>query len=147
MVFLSDQASVPLSPPEIIDYRLPTSVIPIEYDVELQPNMYDGPADAFTFDGFVGIRMRVLQATNKITLHSNQLTLGSTRNLTATDTSQAPAILSEEIDTKRQFLIFHLDQDLNPGTEYLLQMNFKGSLKDDLAGLYLSQYQQGNATV
>lgn len=126
--------------------RLPLSVKPLAYDVELKPNLYDGPVEEFTFDGYVQIKLEVMESTNNITLHSNKLTiLDDSYSLRDSADSDVP-IRNYEFDTERQFLIFYLLNDLTQG-EYFLQMNFSGPLTDDLTGLYLSQYERDNRTV
>lgn len=46
-----------------------------------------------------------------------------------------------------QQLVIKLSDDLEPSASYTLSMDFAGPLTDDLRGLYLSTYTQGNETV
>lgn len=110
--------------------------------------MYTGDPKNFTFEGHVHIKMKVNSPTNNITLHINKLTIdNSSLNLREVSGSHAPHIEHYDLDLARQFIIFHLDGDLETGKEYIIIMNFVGPLADDLAGLYLSSYERGNDTV
>ncbi|XP_052694307.1 aminopeptidase Ey-like isoform X2 [Crassostrea angulata] len=129
------------------DVRLPRSVLPELYTVELQPNLYDGPPEEFTFNGTVRIRLKCHQPTNNITLHSNQLNLTEEIRVTSADSSHSVHYRSHEFDTKRQFLIIFTNVPLQQGHYYDLDLAFIGPLKDDLHGLYLSSYQRNNKTI
>lgn len=138
----------PSTPVVVTDVRLPTALEPILYDVELQANMYMGDPTNFTFEGYVHIKMRVNSATNNITLHINKLTIdNSSLSLTEDDGGSAPNIDHYDLDLARQFIIFHLDANLETDKEYTIKINFVGPLTDDLVGLYLSSYERGNDTV
>ena len=119
------------------------------YTVELQPNMYEGPADQFTFNGSVNIRMKCESPSRNLTVHSNKLNVtdGTLRVRAESATETGFDLVSHEFDLDRQFLIVHLNQDTVPGHFYHLYLEFVGPLKDDLNGLYLSSYQRNNETV
>lgn len=129
------------------DVRLPRSVLPELYTVELQPNLYDGPPEEFTFNGSVRIRVKCHQSTNNITLHSNQLNLTEEIRVTSADSSHSVHYQSHEFDTERQFLIIFTNVPLQQDHYYDLDLAFIGPLKDDLHGLYLSSYQRNNQTM
>lgn len=46
-----------------------------------------------------------------------------------------------------QQLIVYLSGTTSPNTQYKLSMDFAGALTDDLRGLYLSEYKEGNTTM
>ncbi|GAB1605731.1 hypothetical protein Ahia01_000855400, partial [Argonauta hians] len=130
------------------DVRLPASIIPIVYDVELQPYIYEGPPENFTFDGYVNINMKCLNNCTNITLHSHLLNINeSSVDLSSTTSDKVPTVNGMVFDKKRQFLIFNLSDPLENGHEYNIRMNFTGNLRDDLNGLYRSSYKRGNKTV
>ncbi|XP_060075201.1 aminopeptidase N-like [Ylistrum balloti] len=137
------------APSQTVDVRLPTSLKPELYKVELKPNMYADDPSTFTFDGDVDIRMECVQATRNITVHINLLniTAGSIQVTAEDQTEPALSMTSFELDTERQFLIVHLSRDLVPTKFYHLALAFVGPLKDDLHGLYLSSYKRGNESV
>ena len=133
-----------------MDVRLPSSLEPLYYDLELQPFMYSGNADEFSFRGYVSITLSCRHGTDNVTLHINKLSIvdGSV-TLTSESGSQSPApgVTSWEEDKVRQFLVIHLDRELQVGDKYKVAVNFTGPLKDDLHGLYLSSYERGNKTM
>ncbi|XP_052782181.1 putative aminopeptidase-2 isoform X1 [Mya arenaria] len=131
------------------DVRLPTHLVPDLYDIVLQPNMYSGDPESFTFDGYVKIHMTANSTGRNVTVHANKLNIqeGSIK-FGKKDGSSGPSYRNlRETDKQRQFEIFFLDQDVIAGQEYFIEMNFTGPLIGDLAGLYLSQYKRGNETV
>ncbi|KAK7497860.1 hypothetical protein BaRGS_00010994 [Batillaria attramentaria] len=133
----------------VTDVRLPLSLDPVYYDVELQPFMYGGNPGAFSFRGFVRIVLKCLTATDNVTLHINKLNIANDtiRFSAESPTSSDPVYTSWTEDKVRQFMIVHLDRAMTAGQNYVLQMNFTGPLTDDLHGLYLSSYPRGNQTV
>lgn len=96
------------------------------------------------------IRIRCAQATDNITLHTNELeidpkTLSLTRVGAPAHSQSGPKILELSQDRQLQYSIVKLDAPLEPASEYLLAMDFSGSLNDDLAGFYKIKYQRQNS--
>ncbi|KAK3095167.1 hypothetical protein FSP39_010973 [Pinctada imbricata] len=134
------------SPTSSRDVRLPRNIKPDLYTVELQPNMYEGPAKDFTFNGTVKIKMICVISTPEVVLHINKLNITGSITLSAVDDSSF-AYVSHSFDSVRQFIIIRGNKDLIAGHNYTIEMSFIGPLKDDLHGLYLSSYKRGNKTV
>lgn len=55
-------------------------------------------------------------------------------------------IPAPQFDPQRQFLTFRLNEFLQTSRTYELSMDFRGPLKNDLKGLYLSSYTHGGQT-
>lgn len=118
--------------------RLPRSIIPEHYDVELQPYIIP---DNFTFDGKVRILIKVLEPTDNVTLHIHNMTVDpDSVKLTEAQSGDAVEIASTSEDTEKQFYILHLKANLMKDTQYEVSMVFLGSLTDQLAGFYRSSY-------
>ncbi|KAK7096269.1 hypothetical protein V1264_005581 [Littorina saxatilis] len=135
---------------KVKDVRLPRSLEPLYYDLELQPFMYSGNVDEFSFRGYVSIVLDCREATNNVTLQANKLMIidGTvTFSALSSTTSSVPAVTSWELDEERQFLVIHLDEEMKVGEKYVAALNFTGPLKDDLHGLYLSSYVRGDKPV
>ncbi|GFY23262.1 uncharacterized protein TNCV_3939581 [Trichonephila clavipes] len=116
--------------------RLPRSVVPDHYDVELQPFIFPGN---FTFEGKVRIVIRVLEPADNVTLHINNVTVREESvRLNGPD---APGVASVSEDKERQFFILHLKSNLVAGRQYEVQLDYLGSLNDQLAGFYRSSYK------
>lgn len=122
--------------------RLPRSVEPEHYDVELQPYIIP---DNFTFDGKVKILIKVLEGTDNVTLHINNITVDTaTLRLIEAASGDQVEIASTSEDAERQFYILHLKNNLKQGSMYEVYMEFLGSLTDQLAGFYRSSYTDGD---
>lgn len=117
--------------------RLPRSIIPEHYDVELQPYIIP---DNFTFDGKVRILIKVLEPTNNVTLHIHNMKVDAESvKLTEVQSGEAIDFVTSE-DTEKQFYILHLRSNLMKDTQYEVSMVFVGFLTDQLAGFYRSSY-------
>ncbi|XP_053377176.1 aminopeptidase N-like isoform X1 [Mercenaria mercenaria] len=135
--------------PRLKDVRLPTSLVPVHYDLRLQPEMYSTDPSKFIFEGKVAIDLNCTQATRNVTLHINMLniTKDSIVFKLKSGSGSTPHYVKHTEDKERQFLIIQLDKDTTPGSQYQLSMDFVGPLRDDLQGFYLSSYKEGNQTV
>lgn len=135
---------------EKIDYRLPTNLKPIEYNVMLTP--YIGTPErygnrSFTFDGQVSILYKCVEPTNRIVLHELDIVVHKIRLGAARQRSQEVPMSRVEHDAKREFLIINLDSPCVRNTQYTLSVEYMGHLNDILAGFYRSSYLDENKTV
>ncbi|XP_077524917.1 aminopeptidase N-like isoform X2 [Amblyomma americanum] len=137
----ADQAAVespsdhqPPAKPPPKNLRLPRSLVPVHYDVELKPTLEGN----FTFAGSVAILVKCATATSSVTLHVKDL------NVSDVSVSEAAGSRMEhdkyDEDKSLQFLVISLKRPLAAGSNYTIRMNFVGSLNDDLAGFYRSSY-------
>ncbi|CAG2058063.1 unnamed protein product [Timema podura] len=120
------------------DYLLPTSVVPIHYDIKLIPYLDD---DNFTFDGEVNIKVRAEEVTDVITLHQND-TIIEESTVTVTDlmTNINLIIVNQTYEALYHFYRLHLEENLQVGREYEINIKYKGYLRDDMQGLFKSSY-------
>nr|CAD7396262.1 unnamed protein product [Timema cristinae] len=120
------------------DYLLPTSVVPIHYDIKLIPYLDD---DNFTFDGEVNIKVRAEDVTDVITLHQND-TIIEESSVTVTDliTNINLIIVNQTYEALYHFYRLHLEENLLVGREYEINIKYKGYLRDDMQGLFKSSY-------
>ena len=58
---------------KVRDVRLPTWLKPESYIVEMKPDIYQDDPDDFTNTGTVKVTMTCINATNRVTIHSNKL--------------------------------------------------------------------------
>ncbi|CAG5121270.1 unnamed protein product, partial [Candidula unifasciata] len=132
--------------PRSASYRLPDSMIPLYYQVTLQPRMYNTDPDKFVFKGSVKIHMRCHSPTNNITLHASGLILKRTSVKFFPEERSFlgdPKYTHFVKDKERQFVTFWLDKTTE---HYWLQMDFKGPLRTEPVGLYYSEYMDNNVT-
>ena len=133
------------------DVRLPKSLRPLTYNLEIQPNLYGEDPNSFTFDGKLTIKISCKEETNIITLHGRDLDIPHDSIKFQPEVMGDPSygkatFVSLTEDINKQFLTFTLSDNLVPGKNYLLEMTFSGPLKTDLKGLYLSSYQEEGKT-
>ncbi|KAJ8311343.1 LOW QUALITY PROTEIN: hypothetical protein KUTeg_010698 [Tegillarca granosa] len=133
---------------KINDVRLPRTITPIQYDLELQPNLYGSDPEIFNFEGFVRIKLQCVEKARNITLNSNKLLIDVDSIVVVPDDGNVPNPKYTDLttDAARQFAVISLDNELIPGKTYTLEMKFSGPLKTDLKGLYLSSYQEAGTT-
>lgn len=111
---------------------LPDDVIPVSYDLALEPDL-----ERFTFDGVVTITCDVQVATDVITVHARELTISE-----ATFKPEGAAVMEANtiaLKKKAQTASFTFDEPLPTGSG-ALKLKFRGCLNDQMAGFYRSQY-------
>jgi puromycin-sensitive aminopeptidase len=113
-------------------YRLPRHVIPMRYDLRLEPDLTTA-----TFVGRVTITMTVKQATKTILLNAVDLVIQSAV-VEDLNGRQFEAPIELEPKTQRAGLSFR--EPIQPG-EWRLHLSFHGKLNDQLRGFYRSTYK------
>lgn len=118
----------------------------------------------------MSIRIKCTEATDNITLHTNELELnertislqlapqseptGTTAasrlallaNHQRRKSANLPKVKGLSADKQLQYSIIRLDSQLEAGQEYVLGIDFVGTLSDDLAGFYRIKYQRQNSS-
>ncbi|KAA8498243.1 Puromycin-sensitive aminopeptidase [Porphyridium purpureum] len=125
---------------------LADAVAPVRYVLTLEPCL-DAPAegqkpdDVFVFDGHVAIELDVRRATANIEVNAHELTAHSAVLKAADGVSDAGvAVTGMHHDVKKQVLTIQTDKELALG-KCVLEIHFKGSLNDKMAGFYRSAYK------
>ncbi|XP_069139371.1 aminopeptidase Ey-like [Argopecten irradians] len=142
--------NTPTSPPaRITDTRLPTSVKPLHYVIQLRPEFYNNRPETFIFNGTVAITVECQDSTNNITLNIAQQTLTATPTVEALTVGEAsPVVLRTTRDTVRQFLVLSLDKSLVAGSQYIVRIGFEDVLSNTvLLGMYVSTYRDEAANM
>lgn len=121
-----------------IDYRLPTHVKPVHYEITIMPDL-----ENFTFDGLVKIEVEVQEETNNITLHVNELEVTYLVLVTTSNQDLEPSSLTN--DTEKHFLIVNFEEKLAIGTYYINAI-YNGLVNDGTTGFYRASYvdEEGN---
>ncbi|CAG2107133.1 unnamed protein product, partial [Medioppia subpectinata] len=121
------------TPPPDIELLLPKTVRPKHYDLTVEPNH-----ETNVFTGRVTVEIEVIDATDVIKIHANELTVSGAK---VVDKSGADLkISSTSEDTKKQFYIIQLEQPLSKEATYQLSLSFSGSLIGKIIGFYKSSY-------
>lgn len=119
-----------------LDYRLPNSTIPISYNIWLSTSIHLGD---FSFNGQVDIRIRAINNTQEIKLHYRELTIQGIDLLSGTGTTIQTDV-SHSFQAELEFLVITPAAGLVANQEYIVQIRYEGTLRDDDAGFYRSSY-------
>ncbi len=133
--------------------RLPTSLYPLHYDLELIPDFYDSEPPFF-FDGSVRIRIECRRFTNIIYLNSYQLSVADESIQIFVDpespvSAEDPEWVSTEVDDDFRFYKIFLDRFLTEDAWYVLELSFSGEIRPPSVnrGLWWDSYiDQGEGT-
>ncbi|KAL5244511.1 hypothetical protein ACI65C_011922 [Semiaphis heraclei] len=125
-------------------FRLPDNSNPLSYDLWFAPNMTD-----WTFKGGAKIIVNVITPnTDTLTLNFNSLTVTSlsVKDVTNTESSRdVPYSSINYVSINEQFEI-HFNKALVKNRNYQLNINYTGSIRDDMTGLYKSSYVEDGVT-
>ncbi|XP_030080693.1 aminopeptidase N [Drosophila hydei] len=119
-------------------YRLPNNTEPLEYNIDLTTNVHKGETE---FQGTVIISLKVLEPSTDIVVHARQLEILTVtiRKSNAAESTAVP--LDVEEDKDREFLkLSAQDLTFEQDTTWLLTIKYKGNLRTDNGGFYLSSY-------
>jgi puromycin-sensitive aminopeptidase len=111
--------------------RLPTTVVPSHYDLELAPDL-----DAATFAGTAEVAVIVTEATDEVILHALDLEI-SEAWLESTEGGRIDATAS--FDAPSETVTLALAATAEPGA-WALHTRFTGELNDKLVGFYRSTF-------
>jgi aminopeptidase 2 len=120
------------------EYRLPLTVTPEKYTITLTPNY----TDFATFIGEVEILVTAKTAGNNISLHYDNMTIES-RSVTELDGTELVLDGDNDYSYDKTTNIYTLtlsNQNLVLGTQYKINIKYRGHLLDDMAGFYRSFY-------
>lgn len=116
-------------------YRLSDDVIPLSYELKMIPDL-----KTFTFSGEAEIKVRVNNPTNKIELHSKELTIKDSKVMRG----NRLIISDHKVDEQNELYVIQTQQSLTVGMEYVLEFEFEGVLNDNMKGFYRSSYTIGD---
>ncbi len=109
--------------------RLSKYVVPIEYDIELKPDL-----DNFTFEGVETITLDILKPTKVLTLHSKEIEVITVRS--------GELFGKVSYNEKSETVSFAFPKNIQKG-KTRLNLVFKGILNDKMRGFYRSKYSVG----
>lgn len=143
---------------EITSFRLMNDTVPLHYDLHITTRIHE---DQFDFNGTVYIKVFVKNSTNKIVLHSKDLTILS---LSLVDIEKSVAldnIVYKLLDHYSMLVVYSASNDvlvddeetlLKEGKMYLLSIQYSGQLNNvhnnRTFGIYAASYKDSaNKTV
>lgn len=130
------------------DLRLPRSIKPISYDVNLLPFL---TPENFTFNGDIEIKIEITETCENVTLHSYTLQIvWNYSHIQKLDDDgnvvENVTIHNQYFVEDKQFLVLETSKELEQGSTYLVKLRFTGWIKDNLQGFYRSSYKVGTET-
>ncbi|KAM8974074.1 aminopeptidase N-like isoform 3-T3 [Pelodytes ibericus] len=128
-------------------YRLPKTLKPYHYDVELRPVLEKNAQGLYVFYGKSTAYFTCVEATNLVIIHSNKLnfTTPTKAVLRDSNTNDLPVSKVEEV-LLTNYLVLHVVNSLEVGKNYSVHTDYIGELADDLAGFYRSEYVEDGET-
>jgi puromycin-sensitive aminopeptidase len=113
-------------------YRLSGNVLPTKYNLTITPNLTD-----FTFSGNEIIDILTTEPTDRVSINSIDLEIADASVTMENGTSLTAQNI--ELDEEMETATFIFGQSIPAGTA-ALNINFIGTLNDQLRGFYRSQY-------
>lgn len=118
---------------------LPTDIKPVNYAISIYDLELGG---AFSFHGTVSITANILKSTNSITLNSKKLKLQEVKvQLEHTKTQQTLVSKSIIYDAPKERVTIGFPEDLPVSDNAVIIIKFQGTINNDMAGFYRSQYK------
>ena len=134
---------------EKIEYKLPKNLKPYFYNLTIKP--YIGPfygLRSSTFDGNLSLSFTCQIPTDKIIIHSKNLTIQSIKikNLN-NQLNNLFTIGKADYDEIRDFLIIKINQLCVRNNNYTISIDYWGLLSDTLTGFYQNSYLDSNGNI
>lgn len=118
-------------------YRLPNITKPIRYDISLTTDVHRGET---AFSGTVRITIEAVESTNEITVHYRQITIEEITLYSAASVLLQENVAFSEIEDV-EFLVIKPSTPLVATQQYIVQIVYRGLLRDDNMGFYRSSYK------
>lgn len=134
--FNFDDVVIPKFVPNTLSFRLPNNTVPIHYDVSLLTDIHLGNFDFF---GTVTIDIRVVEATETITVHYRQSTISSIDLLNLNGQIIESNVDYEQIE-EVEFLVIKPRTALLELNQYKVVIRYRALLRTDDYGFYRASY-------
>jgi puromycin-sensitive aminopeptidase len=124
-----------MAPDSEARYRLPRSVVPSRYDLVLEPDL--GTA---TFSGAMDVAVRVTEPVTEVVLNALDLEIEPGW---LSSNGRRVDVQKVRLDEEAERAHLELQSPAEPG-EWMLHLDFRGTLNDKLVGFYRSTYKDGD---
>lgn len=116
--------------------RLPKSSIPLRYDLNLKTSIHVGNR---IVNGDLTIHIRILEETNRLTLHTRNQNFHELLMFEADGTTPKEYSHASWYSPTDMLTIYFLDNE-NPGAEYHLKINYSFEMRESSSGFYQTNY-------
>ncbi|XP_059158616.1 aminopeptidase N-like [Physella acuta] len=134
--------------PKVTDLRLPTSVSPLHYNIDITTFIHSSDPSQFSYEGTEKIWIQCNTPADNVTIHFRVLTIdpASIKFYGDPVSSDDPRYVTSSIDLAREFFVIKLDSNMQAGKIYILELGFTSPIKNDMVGLYYSVYSNNGKT-
>nr|KAG5689088.1 hypothetical protein BaRGS_034745 [Batillaria attramentaria] len=124
--------------------RLPRSLIPSHYDLDLKIKLED--TETPSFSGSCNISVVANTSTRSVVFHRSDLALDESRVRVRSELGREEwKVVKQYHVTDNEFHVLELERELPKGQRFRIEVgSFKGLIRDDLRGLYKSSYKTKN---
>ncbi|KAL6621949.1 peptidase family M1-domain-containing protein [Neocallimastix sp. 'constans'] len=120
--------------------RLPETVLPIAYRLDFYTSL-----ENFTFKGKAEIDIEILEETDIVIFHSNQLSLS---NINISNDIEKWIPNSINYSKKNQYVILRFNNNLKSKTNYTLNIQYSGELNsEDMTGYFVDEYKNNDGSL
>ena len=128
-----------------LNFRLPKTLIPFHYEVELKANLFSAidSSDLNWFSGNSSVSFTAIENTSYVVIHSYNLNYSDIK-LHEARSGDEVSIYNSWLYAPNQFLVVAVTEQLNTMSNYTLQTNFIGELANDTTGFYRTRYFNAN---
>lgn len=123
---------------ESVTYRLPNNTRPLHYDILISSGIHAGD-----FDGEVTVRIVAIENSSEITLNSKWLAIKNI-DLFNADDQIIQSNVQFQLHERVEFLEIIPLQQLLANEEYILRINYAGTLRTDDYGFFRTSYFHEN---
>ncbi|XP_042357199.1 glutamyl aminopeptidase [Plectropomus leopardus] len=129
------------------NFRLPSYVTPVHYDLHLEPDLVDD-----TYTGTVDIHMEVSKPTHHLWLHIRETFVSDVPRLRMQSGQRGQrevAVKSCFEYVPQQYVVVEVTEELpvtGPGEVYVLSLDFQGWLNGSVVGFYRVIYTENGVT-
>jgi len=134
--FNFDDVVIPKFTPSALSFRLPNNTVPIHYDISLLTDIHLGNFDFF---GTVTIDIRVVEATETITIHYRQSAISGIDLLNLNGQILESNVDFEQIE-EVEFLVIKPRTRLLEFNQYKVVIRYRAVLRTDDYGFYRASY-------
>lgn len=139
---LNSMGFVPDVANEITTFRLPNDTVPVHYYLSITTSIHDNGNSAFS--GRVRITIRAVEETSVITLHYREHTFTQINLYNYTEAPFEPELIEGDIDPVLiedfEFLQIRTAAPLVANQQYIVEIDFNNTLRNDNSGFYRSFY-------
>ncbi|XP_076292003.1 uncharacterized protein LOC143214621 isoform X2 [Lasioglossum baleicum] len=128
---------------DVLDLRLPKTIVPISYEIMLMPHL----GDDFLFDGTTQINASVEETTDTITLNHGNINVDLLSVSYSDGNGARLDIMQSKHDQKTEKFSIKLKQPLKKGSKITIDFNYSGILRNDMIGFYRSSYVDSKGNV